>query len=224
MCSVHHRLFALYKFYIRYIPEVCLTSIPAFQLIQQITYSGNALQARKFVLINYWDYSPMAPYHGKAIALDTTHRYSPFSSLFIIHEIRVRAYNPFQPTLHDIPTNPPWQDWILSCGMIDEAGAFIREYKPPEDFYASQETFTQFPLATAEAGGDTSSSGSLVIGQPNADTIADILAATRAMPSWKACVIEGTSWDGTAEENVQRYVSSVGLEEEVNDNEIAPTS
>lgn len=47
----------------------------------------------------------------------------------------------------------------------------------------------------------------------NNDFIADILAATHAMPSWKACVMEGTSWDGTAEENVQRYISSIGVED-----------
>lgn len=46
----------------------------------------------------------------------------------------------------------------------------------------------------------------------NAGVIADILAATHAMPSWKACQIENTSWKGTADENIQRYVSSIGVE------------
>src|SRR5216684_8247246 len=44
------------------------------------------------------------------------------------------------------------------------------------------------------------------------DTIVTILAATRGSNSWKACQMEGTSWDGTAEENIQKYVSSVGID------------
>jgi len=47
----------------------------------------------------------------------------------------------------------------------------------------------------------------------SAGVIADILAATHAMPSWKACQMENTSWSGTADENIQRYVSSIGIEE-----------
>src|ERR1700733_8013654 len=48
----------------------------------------------------------------------------------------------------------------------------------------------------------------------NADVISEILAATRAMPSWKACEVEGTSWAGAAEENIQKYDTSIGTEEE----------
>jgi len=33
------------------------------------------------------------------------------------------------------------------------------------------------------------------------------------MPSWKACQMDGTSWAGTAEENIQKYVSSIGVED-----------
>jgi hypothetical protein len=33
------------------------------------------------------------------------------------------------------------------------------------------------------------------------------------MPSWKACQVEGTSWTGTAQENIQKYVSSIGVED-----------
>lgn len=40
-----------------------------------------------------------------------------------------------------------------------------------------------------------------------------ILAATRAMPSWKACQMEGASWSGTTEENIEKCVSTIGVEE-----------
>jgi len=52
----------------------------------------------------------------------------------------------------------------------------------------------------------------------NAGVIADILAATHAMPSWKACQMENTSWSGTADENIRRYVSSIGVETPLNSN------
>jgi hypothetical protein len=45
----------------------------------------------------------------------------------------------------------------------------------------------------------------------NADVIAEILTATHAMPSWKACQVDGTSWTGTAQENIEKYVSSIGV-------------
>ena len=52
----------------------------------------------------------------------------------------------------------------------------------------------------------------------NDNLIAEILAVQRTMPTWKACVIEGTSWDGTAEDNIRRYMSTVGVE----DSDIGP--
>lgn len=45
----------------------------------------------------------------------------------------------------------------------------------------------------------------------NADVIQKILSATRESASWKACVQEGTSWDGTADENIAKYKSMVEL-------------
>ena len=51
----------------------------------------------------------------------------------------------------------------------------------------------------------------------NACVIADILAATYAMPSWKACQMENTSWS-TTDENIRRYVSSIGLETSLSSN------
>ncbi len=52
----------------------------------------------------------------------------------------------------------------------------------------------------------------------NAGVIADILAATHAMPSWKACQMENTSWNGTADENIRKYASSIGVETSLSSN------
>ena len=56
----------------------------------------------------------------------------------------------------------------------------------------------------------------------NAGVIADILAATHAMPSWKACQMENTSWSGTADENIRRYVFSIGVETSLSSNAAEP--
>jgi len=47
----------------------------------------------------------------------------------------------------------------------------------------------------------------MATGYLNNDAINQVLAATRAMQ------IEGTSWDGTAEENVQKFASSFGVDD-----------
>jgi len=94
----------------------------------------------------------------------------------------------------------------LSDGVFDNtSGSFIRE-APNTKNSASEQAQVQFqPTTSADA-----SSGGRTLAL-DADVIAGILAATRAMPSWKACQMEGTSWTGTAEENIQKYVSSIGV-------------
>ena len=47
----------------------------------------------------------------------------------------------------------------------------------------------------------------------NADVVSDILATTYAMPSWKACQMEGTRWTSTGEEKIKKYVSSIGAQD-----------
>jgi hypothetical protein len=65
----------------------------------------------------------------------------------------------------------------------------------------------QLPMKSAGSG----ASAGLML-ELNSDVIVETLAVTRSMPSWKACQTEGTSWTGTAEENIQTYVSSIGVE------------
>jgi hypothetical protein len=45
----------------------------------------------------------------------------------------------------------------------------------------------------------------------NADVIQKIHSASRESASWKACVQEGTSWDGSVDENIATYKSMVEL-------------
>jgi hypothetical protein len=56
----------------------------------------------------------------------------------------------------------------------------------------------------ALAGSAHSSSEGLALNQ---GVINEILAATRASASWKACEMEGTS-----EENIEKHISTIGVE------------
>ena len=159
------------------------------------------------MLINYSGHADLQQYHGKAIALDIKDRYAPFPSLFIIHEMRVRGFHPFQPVTPTIADGIHWQDWISSGQVFDNVSdSFKRDSLPPNSNDRPAETQLPFhPMTMAPSGQRT-----LAL---NADVIADILAATHAMPSWKACVVEGTSWTGTAEENIEKYISSIGAQD-----------
>ncbi|KAF8430890.1 hypothetical protein L210DRAFT_3020621 [Boletus edulis BED1] len=94
LCSNHHVLFDKYYFFIRYFPEV-----------------------HKFVFVNYSSQPDQQQFHGKAIALDIKDHLTPYPSLFVLHEMRVRGYHPQQPLDPDVPDNISCQDWI-SDGVI----------------------------------------------------------------------------------------------------------
>ncbi|KAF9482684.1 hypothetical protein BDN70DRAFT_929792 [Pholiota conissans] len=149
----------------------------------------------KFVLVNFSNDPDLRQFHGKAIALDIRGRHGPFASLSIIHEMRVREFHPFDPVEPAMSTDYPWQDWILSDGNEDNGNNI------------SAQSLPQFQPTRMNTG-DTSGGHRLAL---NADVVADILAAIREMSSWKACKIEGTSWAGTAEENIGKYISSIGI-------------
>jgi len=147
------------------------------------------------VFVNYSGSPGLQEYHGKAVALDIKDPHVPLPSLFIIHELRVRGYNPFAPIDPVVPNDSPWQDWIELDDVYDPVSRSFKRDGPP--LPADSSIPPQFPPATTNTGGAASSKH----GVPplNVDVIADILAATRAMPSWKACVEGGLSnldWHG----------------------------
>lgn len=156
------------------------------------------------MFVNYSNRAYLQQFHGKAVALDSKDINTPFPSLFLIHEMRVRGFNPFQPIAPTVPNDIIWQDWILSEQLFDNASDFFRRDSPLPSHNDGPAQAQLPPLPT------TTASPSQRTVPLNADVISDILAATHAMSSWKACQIEGTSWTGTAEENVEKYVSSFG--------------
>ena len=158
------------------------------------------------MLVNYSNTPELQQFHGKSIALDIPHRYVPFPSLLIIHEMRVRGFHPFSPISPDVPVGTPWQDWILSDGVFDnESNSFRRDMLTDG---SNNENFSAPAQLQGQSTTRATSSGVQAL-ELNTDIIAAILAATRSSNSWKACQMEDTSWDGTAEENIQKYVSTI---------------
>ncbi len=166
-------------------------------------------QIQKFIFIHYSDQEDLAgdlqSYHGKAVALNIADNYTPLPSLFILHEMRVRGFHPFHDTSPDVPVNDAinWQDWVITRGVWDNSTNQFHRHGPSPP--SLPQTLQMTPAMTTSGGGP-SGSGTQHL-ELNEKVFADILAATRAMPSWKACVIEGTRWTGTAEENKEKYLS-----------------
>ena len=185
LCKTHRGDFDSYRFFIRFLSDVRLIHF-------SFGPSIHSKQIRKFVFINYSGNEYLQEFHGKAIALNVTDKYAPSPSLFIIHEMRVRGFNPFQPVAPTVPNNIPWQDWILSDGVLDnDSDTFKRDRSThsDNDSFSAQ---AQLPLGPTVMSADGESSSQRRV-ELNADIIAEILAATRAMPSRKACQVETTS-------------------------------
>ncbi|KAH9166430.1 hypothetical protein EDB89DRAFT_2101415 [Lactarius sanguifluus] len=178
MCPTHHANFQNYQFYIHFSPET-----------------------KKFIYINYSNHPSLEQFHGKAIALDIRAHYAPFASLFVIHEWRVRGFNPFQPIITPtIPAQILWQDWIMSSGLLDENLGFKRDGSPSDDNI----------FHTSTSGVHTSTGEVTLDSELSNDVVAKILAATHAQPSWKACELENAGWNGTADENMKKYLDITG--------------
>lgn len=119
--------------------------------------------------------------HCKAISLDISDRYAPFPSLFIIHEMRVRAFWPFAASELELPDEIAWQDWIASDKLesTGEGSPFFRRKKqhreqapwpfPPSNMMTG--------IITGTTGRSRSLSGKNTLALNN-DVIAKILAAT----------------------------------------------
>jgi hypothetical protein len=174
-------------------------------------------QVKKFVFVNHADEPWLQNFHGKAIAIDIRDSHAPFPSLFIIHEMRVRGHHPFAPAVYDMPDDIPWQDWLLAEDLVNNipnSFSFKRDRppptQPPPNPYSNNSSFQ----GTTMNAGSASSNRRMVA--MNADVISDILAATYAMPSWRSCQMEGTSWAGTGEENIKKHISSIGVQDKSN--------
>ncbi|KXN82322.1 hypothetical protein AN958_02703 [Leucoagaricus sp. SymC.cos] len=163
MCIHHHIMFDTYNFFIHFVPDT-----------------------QKFVFVNYSNEPILQQFHSKAIALNIKDHYAPFPSLFILHEMRVHRFCPFEPIEPDMPDDGPWQDWITSDGVFDNVSDSFKRDSPPDNgdnnnnnSLSMQSQHQHQPTMTSK-GGASSGKHKITL---NADVIAEILTATHAMPS-----------------------------------------
>jgi hypothetical protein len=197
MCATHHVNFDRHRFYIRYFE-----------------------QYRKFVMVNHSRHPMLEQYHGKAVLLDPDNTRVPFYTLFIIHEIRVRGRWPF---MGDRAISSPVSDadWITQRLNQQPVQGLPPSLAPP---LQGPDGSTLLP-ASAPGGSSDSGLVSYMTGPSGEQYIVFTnpfnspaalekeVKALRQTSTWKACIIENTSWEGTGTENISRYLSAVDTED-----------
>ena len=172
----------------------------------------------------------MEQFHGKAVALDIKDNRAPLPLLFLVHEYMARGRNFFQPNPNLRVTND-FQDWIVNDGVVNEEDgrSFSFKRKASTSSPAGQSSNVQAPTQATQTSGPAavqslnvqtlpatqvaSTSGpSNVIMPPTADLVEELMAFQHTMPSWKAWQKETMGWEGTAEENVKKYIENIGVE------------
>ncbi|KAL1712385.1 hypothetical protein EV715DRAFT_175309, partial [Schizophyllum commune] len=134
LCATHKAEFQSKSFFIRYLPELNVSSPPhvgthAPPLLSHAPHtlllarSSHPLLHRKFILLNLSATPHLQPFHTKAIALDPDDRNAALPTLFLLHELRARAKYPFQSVDAVLPPagsseDIEWQDWITSSGIV----------------------------------------------------------------------------------------------------------
>lgn len=151
---------------------------------------------RKFIMVNHSHvkHGWLEDYHGRAIALDPDHPYAPFPGLFLIHEQRVRGFRPFSPS-PNIPEEilpPRWGPIAKKSDLF--VGGEQSQHLTPSGNVSSDPALDNMRELTIDDA-----------------TIQEILQASWNSESWKACVQENNSWDGTTEENISKYLQQTSI-------------
>jgi hypothetical protein len=148
-------------------------------------------------------------YHGRAVRLLQHDPRSPFHGAFLFHEMRLRG---FWPLSYDRPISLPilWQTWIRtnSDGDPVEIGDDGDTVSDVAD--AVNEDIPDY--RHSRRSDDRGSMKWLILTNPFAN-VAELDTLKRSFaqqPNWKAAVVEGESWDGTAQENISKWKGLVG--------------
>ena len=149
--------------------------------------------------------------HGKSLHFNIDTERCPFPSAFLWHECRVRG---FYPTCGDREVTIQLGSGVLGTG--NDRGSVLDIHTNGELSSSNSGTGAS---ASADNGVTTSSSGhdsddmiSFTPAPLVGDNLVSWLAAARQHSSWKDCVVENMSWDGTAADNIDKYQREVGVE------------
>ncbi|KAJ7081445.1 hypothetical protein C8R44DRAFT_67747 [Mycena epipterygia] len=198
MCANHRNTFDRFFFNIRWIPSV-----------------------QKFVFVNQSQHPALEKFHGKTVDLDPSNSRVPFSGAFVVHEMRSRG---FWPWLGDRPIDisrlvPTAEDKDEEeeaegedAGDADEDAQDdsdnVLYVLPPKKKRKRDDRIpahASSSLDAADAAQPTMLTLTNIFEDPTA--LREFQESLPQQASWKACVIENASWDGTAEENIEQYQS-----------------
>jgi hypothetical protein len=77
-----------------------------------------------------------------------------------------------------------WQDWVKTDGVLDNTGSHFHRHRLHNRGAPELPQMPQMPSMTTSGGDESPACGTRPL-ELNEKVIADIVAATRAMPSWK---------------------------------------
>jgi len=184
LCLNHQTLFDKLYYYIRWMPE-----------------------ERRFVFINHSQWEECADlevYHGRAINLHEGDNRLPFHGAFLFHEMRVRGYWPLRED-RAVPLPIPWVDWLGDDGRggRGRGGSNGHNHGPGKN-----ETGSGRLLRSHGPVPGSSASGKVFIPTnpfANPTELEALKKSFAEQPNWRAAVKEGTTWEGTADENAAKW-------------------
>jgi len=187
------------------------------------------------VLINHSNAEPMREYHGRAVRLFPGDSRVPFHGAFLIHEMRVRGSRPFadDPTIQLPISWQSWIQLNPDDDGNDDDDDHDHDHDHDADNARNQvmgegstliSSMIHVPGAslTPNTGQQSSGPSGVSSSDPNTRTTlgqtltftnpfanpAELESLKRSFaqqPNWKAAQLESVSWEGTTDENIQKY-------------------
>jgi hypothetical protein len=166
-------------------------------------------------------------HHGKAINFDSSDDRLPFHGAFLFHEMRVRGYHPLRED-RAIPLPIRWVDWLTTDDKDDDAdgdgdngdggGRGRRGGHGGQVSHGrggNNETSGRLLRSRGPVPGSSASGKVFIPSNPftNPASLEALKRSFAKQPNWKAAVMEGTTWEGNADENAAKWRKLNRIEE-----------
>ena len=159
-------------------------------------------------MINHSQTPGFEAIHGNVLNFNTETKRCPFPTAFLWHEYRVRG---FHPTRNDRAVNfKKIGGGLSSGGFSGGSGAGVDDghesYDSGGDRNGGSGAGEQIDgHASGQDDPITASSFHPARMSFDGDEFSAWLKAAKQHSSWRDCVMENTSWSGTAEQNIEKY-------------------
>jgi hypothetical protein len=175
-------------------------------------------------MINFSKARSLEPFNGQVVRLSADDPRVPFHGAFLIHEMRVRGHWPFA---NDRPI--PWpletrrarihDDHHFVNGNGDGNDGLQSDMNTPVALTPhatlrqldQQQCPRQASHASQASQANPTPHRTMTLSNPfsNLIELEALKHSFAEQPNWKAAVVEGESWEGTAEENIAKYLGNV---------------